>query len=332
MISAFPSTTLTKNNNEWVVPLTLGAIGGGIAAGLLTKMYKDSEINDLDYRPLTSLKELNTKIHRTLSNYLDNISESGSHFYDMNYLKKSIRKELPYESFISQLEQLEQEIRIARKQLKNQIKYWDKRLHDGYAEAKHILAKTKITYNKIRALRQLAQEMKPTLQLEQAVFDAEHDIWLYYNELATGYTNIYPATAAWHNYESNYSHFVMALAHRSGNHYPLISYSEKLLTHAKALKHAVKNAYGDSLRYKAENMLQVLLAAHSTLTQSTQYKAEEMYQKEMKHKQKIEDELEKQTRLAQKQLNATQAQIYAQARTEAQIAQMRFENAMRACK
>lgn len=337
-----------KENDSWIIPTTLGLVGGVLVGTALTTWCKNAEINDIDYRPLTSLQELNTKVTVRYSHLLDNINSSGSHFYDFVAIKRAIHKELPYDSFISNLETYENDIRLARKQLKNQIKYWDARLHDGYAEARNILAKTKITYKKLHALRHLAQEMTPMLKLETTIQNIKSDVFLNFKEITKGLTNIYQA-ALNRNNEDRFVYFLMVLAHRNSdgsdiaNRFVLIAYAECIEQHMHTLEKAIqlhKNKSGAhfdaGMHQQAKSMLQTLEIAHAVLTQSTQFKSEVAYKKESDHRQKIQRELEEQTRLARKQLEYEREQLrYAreqrdtQLRTEQQIALLRLENAVR---
>lgn len=344
----FAKNPKKDSDDSWFFPVAVSAVGGALIGGAIAAWCKDSEINDLDYRPLTTLQELNAKAHRIYGNFLDNTCDSVGHFYDLNYLKKSIRKELPYETFISQLEQLEQEIRIARKQLKNQIKYWDARLHEAYTEARQVLAHSKVTYKKLRGLRRLAQEMLPVLQLEQALYDIRHDSFLRYRELADAFVNMYQA-AFYRNNEERFTYFIIELAHRRTDgkelcyRFALIVYAQRLERYIHELEKAVlahKNQSGAhfdaSLQHQAKEILQKLEVAHALLTQSSSYKNELLYKKEQEHKQRVIGELEEQSRLARKQLEYEREQFRiareqrdAQLRTEQQIALLRLENMVR---
>ena len=324
-----------ENDDSWIVPTTLGLVGGVLVGSAITAWCKNAEINDIDYRPLTSLQELDYKIAQSYSHLLNCINASGTHFYDFTTLKNAIRNQLPYDSFISDLEKYEHDIREARKQLKNQIKYWDARLQDGYTEARNILAKTKITYQKLQALRRLAQEMAPLLQLEEMVQCIKYNSYLHYDELKNTPKQDLEIT-------------LINAAHKNTgkkliSSFPLIAFAECLQEYSAALLKAIKSHkkhtsqnFDQKLHKKALEMLDELEHFQTILTQSIQYKSEIAYKKETEHRQKIQRELEEQTRLARKQSEYEREQLrYAreqrdtQLRTEQQIAMLRLENAVR---
>ncbi len=324
-----------ESENGWLAPATLGLVGGVIVGTALTAWCKNSEINDIDYRPLTSLQELESTIHNQYGHLLENINTSGTLFYDYRNLKRNIRNQSSCESFLESLTTFERDMRLARKQLKNQIHYWDSRTHDAYAESRHVLAKSKTTFKKLQSLRKLAQEMIPVLHLEELVQCIKYSSYLHYEDLCN---------TPKHFLESN----IIDIAHKQvgkklAHVYPLIALEETLQEYitalTKALKLHKKDAslhFDQALHQEGNKILNQLEIFHAALTHSVSYKIEVTRQQDAEHRKNIEREIQEQTRIARKQLEYEKEQLrYAreqrdtQLRTEQQIAMLRLENAIR---